>query len=114
MRGDVDALQTENHNYQLENTSLRTQQLQIQQALQAEQATQNGRARAQDEQSHNSSRTSSSDNISALTEMITLLTNDVRDLKNQTATAGASGGGRGRKYIYCWKCGCQLSHWTRQ
>ena len=117
-QGDASALQAKNRNHQQENHSLRTQQFQTQQALQAKQATQNGRARARDDQSQNGSRTGSND-ISALTEAVSLLTKDVKFPRDKSEGTGTTAGtdtqpGRGGKHIHCWKCGSQLHHWTRQ
>ena len=114
IRGDVTALQVENRGYQQENHNLRTQQWEIQQALQAEQSRCYVRDNERDDRSR-SSRTSS-DDISALTEAISSLSKDVRDLQNQSRGTGSNDtrAGRSKKYLYCWKCGCQTSHWTRQ
>ena len=106
MRDTVSALQAENQAYQRENLSLRSQQIEVGQALQTEQYN-----RARDDQSYVSSKTSS-DDISALTEAINLLTQDMKQI--QTVVSRTPNAGRGKKYLYCWKCGCQTTHWTRQ
>ena len=104
MQDDMASLQTKNHAYQAENNALRAQQLEIQHALQTEQCY-----HRHDEQSKSSTNTSS-DDISALTEVISELAREVRCIKaNDT-----SGDGRGQKYMYCWKCGGQPTHWTRK
>jgi len=56
-------------------------------------------------------RTSSND-ISALTGAVWSLV----ESKEQPTGQGTGGGktGRGRKYIYCWGCGGNPTHWARQ
>ena len=110
MEANLSALQTKNHNYQTENQSLRSQQLEMQHALQAG---------LRDSYSHQgSSSKTDSDDISALTDIISELRQEVRCLKvpKDDATMSATGtAGEGQVYkFYCWRCGCNLTHWTRK
>jgi len=120
IRLDMSALQAENRSYQEANSAL-ARQIQFQQAMQTEQRIH-------------------SDDMSALTDLVTRIEraeasrssgtgstagNTTTDTEEQQRKLTAArnrapdtfkhlNGGKGKKFNkYCWKCGCNCSHWTR-